>query len=711
MVFGLRVSFRADVFAVWLSLLAMLLAGPASAQTSPPPTAAQPATVAAPPEKVQQLIKLLDDPEVKSWLTTKPAPAGENDEQAAAVQLASWEDAIRNHFLALGRAVPLLPGDATNAVQTVEAEINDHGFASIVLLFGALLVLGFGAEWLFRRVVLARRGRTSHEDARNGAFRLLSGLVPVVVFAVVSAGAFLAFEWPALLRVIILTYLVAFIVVRAVNAVTRAVLAPEQTTASDGDAEAVRMIAIDDAGARFWYRRIAIFIGYLMAGWATVSLLPHLKFPPYDVALIAYALGIGLLAIAIEVVWSRSKVDASAQPSHMANWFLTFYLIGLWGLWIAGMTGALWVGIYALLLPKAMALAGQAAQALAVRKDDPNSVNSIRTVLIVRGARALVVAVAVLWLSRILQLHPGTMTQDNAVGSQIMRGVLRGAIILLGADLLWHLTKAYINRSLEIASGNEVVSAAEAARRGRMRTLLPIFRNGLAVLIAVVAVLMVLSEFGVQIGPLIAGAGIFGVAIGFGSQTLVKDIMSGVFYMLDDAFRVGEYIQSGSYKGTVESFSLRSVRLRHHRGPVFTVPFGVLGAVQNMSRDWVIEKMTIGVTYDSDIDLARKLIKKVGQELAQEPEFAEGTIAPLKMQGIDSFGDFAIVLRMKLMTKPGAQYGIKRKALMMIKKAFDENGIKIATPTVQVHGSEEAAAAAGETLRKRKATKAVAPAA
>ncbi|MGO4832392.1 mechanosensitive ion channel family protein, partial [Rhizobiaceae sp. 2RAB30] len=174
---------------------------------------------------------------------------------------------------------------------------------------------------------------------------------------------------------------------------------------------------------------------------------------------------------------------------------------------------------------------------------------------------------------------------------------------------------------------------------------------------------------------------------------------------------VGEYIQSGSYKGTVESFSLRSVRLRHHRGPVFTVPFGVLGAVQNMSRDWVIEKMPIGVTYDSDIDLARKLIKKVGQELAQAPEFADGTIAPLKMQGIDSFGDFAIVLRMKLMTKPGAQYGIKRKALMMIKQAFDENGIKIATPTVQVSGGEDAAAAAGETLRKRKAAKAVAPAA
>jgi small-conductance mechanosensitive channel len=104
---------------------------------------------------------------------------------------------------------------------------------------------------------------------------------------------------------------------------------------------------------------------------------------------------------------------------------------------------------------------------------------------------------------------------------------------------------------------------------------------------------------------------------GIGAHTLLKDVTSGTFYLLDDAFRVGEYIQSGSYKGTVESFSLRSVKLRHHRGPVYTVPFGQLGAVQNMSRDWAIDKFQIGVTYDIDLDRARKLIKKLGAELAE----------------------------------------------------------------------------------------------
>ena len=143
-------------------------------------------------------------------------------------------------------------------------------------------------------------------------------------------------------------------------------------------------------------------------------------------------------------------------------------------------------------------------------------------------------------------------------------------------------------RSME---GEEQPDPNEASRRSRMRTLLPILRNILFIVFLVMAALMALSSMGVQIGPLIAGAGVVGVAVGFGAQTLVKDVISGIFYLLDDAFRVGEYIISGSYKGTVESFSLRSIKLRHHRGYLYTVPFGTLGAVQNMSRDWVIDKL------------------------------------------------------------------------------------------------------------------------
>jgi small-conductance mechanosensitive channel len=205
---------------------------------------------------------------------------------------------------------------------------------------------------------------------------------------------------------------------------------------------------------------------------------------------------------------------------------------------------------------------------------------------------------------------------------------------------------------------------------------------------------MVLAAMGVEIGPLIAGLSVLGVAIGFGAQTFVRDIIAGMFYLLDDAFRVGEYIQSGNYKGTVEGFSIRSVRLRHQRGAVYTVPFSLLGAVQNQSRDWVIDKLTVGITYDSDIDKARKLIKQIGLELAEEPDFKPLILEPLKMQGVDAFGDYAVQLRMKMMTLPGENFVIRRKALAMIKAAFDANGVKFAFPTVQVAGEGNAATAA-----------------
>ena len=232
----------------------------------------------------------------------------------------------------------------------------------------------------------------------------------------------------------------------------------------------------------------------------------------------------------------------------------------------------------------------------------------------------------------------------------------------------------------------------------RLRTLLPLARVFLVTGLVVTTVMLVLSALGVNIGPLLAGAGIVGLAIGFGAQTLVRDIITGVFLIMDDAFRVGEYIQSGSYKGTVESIGLRSVKLRHHRGPIYVVPFGELRGVQNMVRDWVIHKITVGVTYDSDLEKARKLVKKIGQELAADPEFKDEILQPLKMQGVEAFGDFAIQVRMKMMTRPGEkQFLIRRRANLMIKKAFDEQGIRFAFPTVQIAGSGDAAVAAAAT--------------
>jgi small-conductance mechanosensitive channel len=285
--------------------------------------------------------------------------------------------------------------------------------------------------------------------------------------------------------------------------------------------------------------------------------------------------------------------------------------------------------------------------------------------------------------------------------ARLVHAVLSAAIILLIADLLWQAIKTAIDRKLAEVKDLGQPNTDDARRRARLHTLLPIFRNVLFVVVVVFAAMMALAAMGVEIGPLVAGAGVLGIAIGFGAQPLVRDVIAGMFYLLDDAFRVGEYIQSGNYKGTVESFSFRSVRLRHHRGPLFTVPFSLLGAVQNQSRDWVIDKMTIGITYDSDIEGARKLIKQIGLELAQDPDFAPLILEPLKMQGVDALGDFAVQIRIKMMTLPGENFVIRRKALAMIKMAFDANGIKFAFPTVQIASDGEPSTAATGAVAHR----------
>jgi small-conductance mechanosensitive channel len=218
----------------------------------------------------------------------------------------------------------------------------------------------------------------------------------------------------------------------------------------------------------------------------------------------------------------------------------------------------------------------------------------------------------------------------------------------------------------------------------------------LFVVLVVIAALMALSALGVEVGPLIAGAGVVGIAVGFGAQTLVKDVISGMFFLLDDAFRVGEYIESGSISGTVEAFSLRSIKLRHHRGALHTIPFGSLDKITNYSRDWVIDKITVSVTYDTDLDRVKSIIKQIGKELQDDPEYAPHILETLKMQGVEQFGDFAIQILMKMMTKPGEQFEIRHRAYALIKKAFDANAIKFAVPTVQVAGGGEAVPAAAQ---------------
>ncbi len=223
----------------------------------------------------------------------------------------------------------------------------------------------------------------------------------------------------------------------------------------------------------------------------------------------------------------------------------------------------------------------------------------------------------------------------------------------------------------------------------RLATLLPIFRNFLLITIVVIAGMIVLAELGVNIGPLFAGAGVVGLAVGFGAQTLIRDIFSGAFFLMDDAFRKGEYIDIGTAKGTVEKISIRSMQLRHHNGPLNTIPFGEIKQLTNFSRDWVMMKLPLRLTYDTDVEKVRKLVKKLGIELLDHPEFGPKFLQPLKSQGVKQMDDSAMIVRVKYMTKPGDQFEIRKLVYQRIRDLFEENGIKFAHREVTVRIADD----------------------
>ncbi len=692
-----------------LSATPLLQAGAASVSVSTPSSSA--ASDAVPPQ-IQQLLTLLADPKVEAWLKqqneAKAAAASAQDTAAMSPShfLDTHLGAIREHIVDLAHTMPDLPSQFERGAALVSADLGKHGRAKVLLLLAVFVGLGSGVEWLFRKATERMRGHLDtlpletvksrlHVIARRFAF----GVGLVAAFAIGSIGPFLALDWPPLLREMVFGYLIAFLVVRVAAVVGHFLLAPHH--------ERFRIIPMDSVAARFWYRRLVLFVGWFAFGWVFVGLLSTLGWTLEGRRLIAYLLGLGLLAIALEAVWRRPPAleVGIAKPPPSAHRFgrggrnaaLSTAIVLMWTAWVARAMPSFWLLLVLVTLPLAIAVSRNAVEHLL---RPPGSLQladgapRVLAVCIERGIRAALIVGGAAVLAWGWGMDLMGLRGEDTVFGRFTDGILSAVVILLIADLVWHAAKTAIDCKLAEAADFHQPNTDAARRQARLRTLLPIFRNILFVVVIVVAAMMALAALGVQIGPLIAGAGVVGVAIGFGAQTFVRDVIAGMFYLMDDAFRVGEYIQSGNYKGTVEGFSIRSIKLRHHRGPVYTVPFSLLGAVQNQSRDWVIDKLTVGITYDSDIERAKKLIKQIGLDLAKDDEFAPLILEPLKMQGIELLGDFSVQIRMKMMTLPGEQFVIRRKAYAMIKKAFDENGIKFAFPTVQLAGEGEPSTAA-----------------
>ncbi len=613
---------------------------------------------------------------------------------------------------------------------------DNQGAPALIGGIGVFLLMvaaGLTAEWVAgRRLRDIRRGLTAttvaSERRKLGilSLRLVLDLVLILVFAFVGwALSFLFFERYDPMRIFALAYLATITVTRVVWAASRAMFAPS--------APELRLMDLADRWAQRLHRwTVAIFaVGSFT--FFTCSLFQILGLDDYLHRFLLIASDGLVTAILIGMIWtSRSAVAArltgyapqsgtdladtadgafeatvAESPSERGAgalrqgfaqaWHLlaTAYLIAMWWFYsrnvVLGAIEASDAAVASVVILLCIPIVDAVLRTLLEPASrHPGSTDQTLGARYGHSIRLVARAAMIFWLLTEVAEAAGFAlfgVMATPFGERIKEGLLDiGAALVIGY-LIWELVKNAIDRHMPqdeggVAMGEEGGAAGKATRAA---TLLPLLRSFVLTFLIVMVTLIILSSIGVNIGPLLAGAGVVGLAVGFGSQKLVQDIVAGIFFLVDDAFRIGEYIEAGGMKGTVESISLRSMRLRHHLGAVQTLPYGEIQAVKNHSRDWVTMKLEIRLPYDVDIEKVRKTIKKTGQQMLENPEYGHFFLQPLKSQGVFRVEDSALIVRMKFTTVPNEQWVIRREAYRLVKEALAAQGIEFAHRQVFVN--------------------------
>jgi small-conductance mechanosensitive channel len=558
-----------------------------------------------------------------------------------------------------------------------------------------LLLVGGGVEWLYwcyagrvlraiAETVMAVGDDTALAPGRAAALSGRRGLLEAcgcALFAVSTVVASAAFTWPAEVQEAVVGFTFLVTATRLTDIAVRALLAPHCSR--------LRLLPLDDAATRR-VRRIAVGLAAIAAGGSSLRSLcdgplaaPALGFA---VSLVA---GLGICGFALDGIrlWSfrlnasehRRAVSAASAVlpflgAAAAVAGVAFTLLGA-----PQFASGIMIGFAAVVAARTIrALIDVfAAEPEAGTQADAACRPSAYRPVLRRMALLIVIGAALVGLAGEWAVSMQDLWQSEGVGRLLGRG-LEVTIVVLLADLAWLWARTAIDRRVVVPGARppEARSGEPSDPATRLATLFPLLRKAVMIVIVAAAALISLSSFGIDIAPLLAGAGVIGVAIGFGTQTLVRDIVSGIFYLLEDAFRVGEYVEFGQIRSTVESISLRFLRLRHHRGAVHTIPFGEIRWLTNQSRDWQIMKLEFRVPFDTDVRLVKSLVKRIGEELMQDAELGPWLLEPVKSRGVIRMEEFCMVIGVKFTARPGdGQFMVRREAYHRILDAFAANGI------------------------------------
>lgn len=697
------------------------------------------------PDQVDSLLAKMSDEQVRSLLVSElskdldktaaqqKVPGGIIIKAKGLLHVLDDNDPLDENTATLFSTIKNIPGNFIAVARKIGGGSMTGFFISL-----ALLIVVFTAAYLIEfsgRRFTANFSRQFQEKAipdLDGPMRFIAGImrsIPAFIHILVFSGAAILvfFLLPvkdlAGSRYLFLTLLFIGIFVRILGQFSQIFCSPESP--------ALRVLPINDTAAKGLHKTLLVFGTYFFSIIMVLALLLELQLDKKSFAItVIFFATILILMILRMIIRSRAFVrDRILQKSELnktRNWvveqFAAFwhiptvlYFIIIWmvlvGDQLAGIQRENAAFLLSLLiLPLYLLFNGVGQWVVRVSintlriynpEDEETADDDLKITLAAAKERERKLSVTA---GRIMSLGIlGTLLiwvlslwgVDIPYATNITGAVFQTLITMALALTLWRFISSYIEKKIEESTPEEEDDKNEddemggATARGRSYTLLPMLRKFIASTLLVMVSLVILSSLGVDIGPLLAGAGVVGLAIGFGAQKLVSDVFSGFFYLFDDAFRVGEYIQAGSVMGAVESITLRNVMLRHHRGMLQIVPHSELGSITNFMRGGIIVKFNLEFPYDANVDKIRKIIKKVGQAMLVDEEFGDDFIAPVKSAGVREITGSVMVIRVKFKAQPGTQFVIRREAYRRITEALAAKGIHYAHRKVIVELPEQ----------------------
>jgi small conductance mechanosensitive channel len=487
----------------------------------------------------------------------------------------------------------------------------------------------------------------------------------------------------------------AYIAFRLALKAIRFVLAPQ--------APPLRLVHTSTARASWACSWAAIVLGSIATGYGVVTVAEILGLAPEGGIVLARLVA---LAVHIELafaIWQSRHVVAGwirghsetgnftgglrARLARIWHFLALFYVLALWIAYAGGVHNAFGVLLRIVLVFVVALVLGRAAWAGCSHVLDrlfPDSDDPARNPKLAARARAynplvrLLIRVMIGFAVLVMILQGwGIGALPWLLADPISRALLSAflAIIITIAIALvvWEITNSWFAARIERLSGTGRVRQAS-----RLRTVLPMLRATIGVVIGLVAGLICLSKIGVNAAPLLAGAGVVGIAVGFGSQKLVQDIITGLFLLLEDAMQVGDVITLAGMSGTVERLSIRTIRLRGGDGSINIIPFSAVTTVTNMTRDFGYAQISITVSYRENIDHVREVLLEIGRRMRAEPEWAAMMRGDVEIFGLDEFGATGLVILGQIRTGPGQHWAIRREFYGRVQKRFAELGIEMA---------------------------------